>query len=155
MKNFSMVKPTALIIALLTTCYPLASFAQGENGALGQKKDSYASMAPMYANKGDHISWNSESSYWRNNYATRPYYNSSRNYSVYEPAYRYGADMYSRNNGRSYNELDQEELRKGWEQARGNSNLKWNDAKMATRDAYDRMYNNNSANTGRYSNMRN
>jgi hypothetical protein len=83
--------------------------------------------------------WDAQNSYWRENYRNRPYYNSSRDYNSMQPAYRYGVDMYVRNNGRSFDELDQSELQSGWKQARGNSNLSWEDAKAATRDAYNRM----------------
>lgn len=96
-------------------------------------------------------SWDSQSTYWRNNYPKRPYYSSSRDFSVYEPAYRYGVDLYSRHPGTPYESLDQAQLRSGWEQAHGNSDLSWNEAQKATRDAYERMYknrNNMGNNTG-------
>lgn len=85
-------------------------------------------------------SWNTENAYWKNNYPSRPYYNSSRDYTYYEPAYRYGVDMYNRNQGKSYDELSQSDLSNGWMNARGKSSADWSDVQMATRDAYNRMY---------------
>jgi len=90
--------------------------------------------------------WNSENTYWRENYSSRPYYNRSRNYSVYEPAYRYGVDLYSRNPGRSFEDLSQSDLNSGWSSSRGTSDMDWQTAEPATRDAYNRLYNNNRAN---------
>lgn len=96
----------------------------------------------------NNTNWNTENTYWRNNYASRPYYSSSRNYSVYEPAYRYGVELYNQNPGRRFDEIDQAQMRSGWDRTRGTSNLNWTDAQMATRDAYDRLYNNRSASIG-------
>jgi hypothetical protein len=90
--------------------------------------------------------WDSQESYWRKTYPSRPYYNSSRDYTTYEPAYRYGVDLYNQNPGKSYSQLDQSKLNTGWTSARGSSALDWNAAQLATRDAYDRM---NTANTAR------
>jgi len=70
----------------------------------------------------NNMNWNSEDTYWRNNYPSQPYYNSSTNYSTYEPAYRYGYDLYSRSPGRRYEDLNQTDLTNGWNQARGSSN---------------------------------
>lgn len=96
---------------------------------------------------GKPLDWTTENDYWIHNYASRPYYTSTRTYSAYEPAYRYGVDTYVKNIGRAYNQLDQEELRKGWEAARANSGLTWDEAQSATRDAYERMYLNSGAGT--------
>ncbi|NDE91222.1 MAG: hypothetical protein EB059_08850 [Alphaproteobacteria bacterium] len=92
---------------------------------------------------GSTISWSSQSTYWQNNYSKRPYYNGTNSYVTYEPAYKYGIDLYNRNQGKPYNELDQSQLGKGWEQSHGSSNLNWNEAQAATQDAYNRIYNNN------------
>jgi hypothetical protein len=86
--------------------------------------------------------WDTENQYWRNQYSTRSYYRPAMNYSAYEPAYRYGYDLYLRNNGRAYNELDQDELNRGWVQARGESLVDWQTAQIATQDAYNRLYTN-------------
>jgi hypothetical protein len=84
--------------------------------------------------------WNTERKYWQDTYPTRSYYTQNRQYTTYEPAYRYGVETYYRTGGRNYTDLNQEELRKGWEQARDGSTLTWEEAQSATRDAYGRLY---------------
>lgn len=88
--------------------------------------------------------WEAQTAYWREKYPSRPYYNSTRGYEVYEPAYRYGVELYNLNRGRNYGALKQAQLRNGWAQARGDSVLSWNEAQMATRDAYNRLYENHA-----------
>lgn len=84
-------------------------------------------------------SWNTQRAYWNANFASRPYYNSSRTYANYEPAYRYGVDLYNQNPGKTYEDLNQVQISKDWLAARGGSSLNWTDADQATRDAYNRM----------------
>jgi len=81
-----------------------------------------------------------EEAYWRDNYASRPYVTSGASYDDYQPAYRYGVDAYSRNPGRSYDEVEPE-LGRDWNSARGTSSLEWEHAKHATRDAWHRAGN--------------
>lgn len=93
-------------------------------------------------------SWETENSYWRSNYPSRSYYSSSRSYTTYEPAYRYGVDLYNQNPSLRYEDLNQAQLSAGWSRARTNSDLNWNDAQMATRDAYSRLYQSRSGMSG-------
>jgi hypothetical protein len=109
-----------------------SSSTTGDNSSSGMSGASGS-------NSSNSSSWDAQNQYWRSNYSKRPYYNSSMDYSNYEPAYRYGTELYNQNSGRSYNELNQEQLRNGWNQARGSSNMSWEDAQAATRDAYNRM----------------
>lgn len=97
--------------------------------------------------------WDSEIDYWRGRYPSVSYYNKDRDYSTYEPAYRYGMELYRQNLGKSYNELDTSRLSNGWSQARGSSNLNWNDAQLATRDAYMRMMETQRSGTSGTSNV--
>ena len=77
--------------------------------------------------------------YWRENYATRPYVPSGAQYKDYEPAYRYGIQSYlSSELPREWDEVEAE-LSVGWPAAQGISRLKWDEAKHAVRDAWDRM----------------
>lgn len=84
--------------------------------------------------------WDSQNTYWRDNYSKRPYYSSSRDYKTYEPAYRYGVELYNKNPNIPYSQLDQSQLNTNWSAQRGTSTLEWNDAQQATQDAYNRMY---------------
>ena len=43
-----------------------------------------------------------EDTYWRDNYSSRPYVSSGRTYDDYAPAYKYGADAYTRYPGRTF-----------------------------------------------------
>jgi hypothetical protein len=81
--------------------------------------------------------WDAENRYWRNNFSSRPYAK-GKDYSAYEPAYRYGLETYNQNPGMRFEDIDQSRLRTGWNQARGTSTLGWDDARLATRDAYNR-----------------
>ncbi|MES2937213.1 MAG: glycine zipper domain-containing protein [Pseudomonadota bacterium] len=82
-----------------------------------------------------------EESYWRDNYASRPYVKSGASYDDYGPAYRYGVDAYARHGeGRSFDEVEPE-LSRSWAGTRGRSSLEWQHAKHATRDAWDRVSN--------------
>lgn len=81
-----------------------------------------------------------EDTYWRENYATRPYIQNGARYDDYQPAYRYGADTFSRYPDRSFDDVEPE-LGLGWGSVRGKSSLDWENAKHATRDAWHRLSN--------------
>ena len=85
--------------------------------------------------------WSSESRYWEEKYSSRPYYSEGKDYTSYEPAYRYGYESFSRYSGQPYGALDQEQLRSDWERAHDNQpGLSWNDAQGPMKDAYERRY---------------
>ena len=140
-----------LVSISLTTLMLIASLAANARGTAGvsnsgmNSNTSNSVMDSKGTASGFNSGWDSQKSYWRDNYPSSSYYSSSRNYTMYEPAYRYGYDLYNRNTGKMYNELNQEELQRGWDQVRNNSSLSWSDAELATRDAYNRMYNNRNA----------
>jgi hypothetical protein len=79
-----------------------------------------------------------EASYWRQNYSTRPYYRSGASYDEYAPAYQYGWESRAANPDRHYDEMD-DQLSRDWDKRRGSSKLKWEEAKGAVRDAWDRI----------------
>ena len=79
-----------------------------------------------------------EQTYWRDNYRSRPYYDSRTTYDDWGPAYAFGVDAYTRRNGRSFDELESG-LSQDWARARGRSTLGWEQAKHATRDAWTRV----------------
>ena len=79
-----------------------------------------------------------EDSYWRENYRDRPYANGGASYDDLGPAYGYGVHAYSSHPGRSFDEVERD-LSRDWDSARGTSSLDWQDAKQATRDAWDRL----------------
>lgn len=79
-----------------------------------------------------------EEAYWRDNYSSRPYISGDAKYDDYGPAYRYGAESYSRYPNRSFDEVEPE-LSRDWNNSRGQSSLEWERAKHATRDAWHRV----------------
>ncbi len=81
-----------------------------------------------------------EDTYWRDNYSSRPYIAGGAQYDDYQPAYRYGADSYSKYPNRSFDEIEPE-LSRDWGSARGQSSLDWENAKHASRDAWHRVSN--------------
>jgi len=110
------------------------------SGAMKEGKPiTGAGNTPSSATVG---AWSSERNYWQSEYPRRPYYNSTTNYQLYEPAYQYGYNAYNQNPGKRFDELDQLQLRSNWDANRGNSTLTWDQAQQASRDAYERLYNN-------------
>ncbi|GAB3765038.1 hypothetical protein GCM10028796_21370 [Ramlibacter monticola] len=81
-----------------------------------------------------------EDTYWRDNYASRPYVTGGTSYDEYAPAYRYGVDAYNRYPDRPFDEIEPE-LGRDWGTARGRSKLEWEHAKHASRDAWHRASN--------------
>lgn len=79
-----------------------------------------------------------EEGYWRDNYTGRPYVEADYTYDDYGPAYRYGAEAYNRHPGRGFDELEAD-LGRDWESSRGKSSLRWEHAKHASRDAWQRV----------------
>ncbi len=79
-----------------------------------------------------------EDDYWRENYKHRPYADGTTSYDDYGPAYRYGVDAFGRHPGRSFEEAEPE-LSRNWGSTRGTSNLGWDRASHATRDAWNRV----------------
>jgi hypothetical protein len=79
-----------------------------------------------------------EDAYWRDNYRGRPYYDASTPYDVYQPAYRYGWESRARYPTRKFEDVETD-LERGWDRAKGKSQLAWDRAKHATRDAWQRL----------------
>ena len=79
-----------------------------------------------------------EDQYWRESYQSEPYHNSNYSYDDYSPAYRTGYEGYGRSNGKSFEELENS-LEGDYRRNRGNSRLGWQEARPATRSAWDRL----------------
>jgi hypothetical protein len=79
-----------------------------------------------------------EDAYWRENYKTRPYASTVRNYDDVRPAYQYGWESYGKYKGRQFDEVEPE-LRRNWESGQHNARLGWDNAKGAVRDAWHRV----------------
>ncbi len=75
--------------------------------------------------------------YWGKSYNTRPYFQSSRSWKDYEPAYLCG--VYSYDTDREYDDVE-DELERDWDRLRGDSRLDWEEANEASRDAWSRVH---------------
>jgi len=97
-------------------------------------------VAGGYAGKAvaESVDPTAEDAYWRDNYRSRDYITPDSEYETYQPAYRYGWESRSRYADRSFDEIEPE-LQRGWNSARGTSDLEWSRARHATRDAWDRL----------------
>ncbi|MGH8173743.1 MAG: hypothetical protein ACREPX_11390 [Rhodanobacteraceae bacterium] len=85
-----------------------------------------------------------EDAYWRDQYAREDYYKQGRSYDDYAPAYRVGYEARAQYPGQSFDEVEGDVMRR-YEQNRGSSTLGWDDAKPATRAAWDRIARDRSA----------
>src|SRR5436305_12601800 len=65
-------------------------------------------VAGGLAGKGiaESIDPTAEDAYWRENYKTRPYYDSATSYDDYRPAYQYGWEARSRYGDRTFDEIE-------------------------------------------------
>jgi hypothetical protein len=98
-------------------------------------------LAGAFAGKGiaDMVDPAAEDAYWRDNWTSRDYADPDLSYDKdYGPAYRYGVDAYARVPERRYDDIETD-LSTGWKDARGESNLEWDRARHATRDAWKRV----------------
>lgn len=80
----------------------------------------------------------SEATYWRENFKNRPYAANAASFDDYGPAYNYGVTSYGKHTGRNFDDIETE-LSRDWDAVRGKSKLTWNNARVATRDAWDRV----------------
>jgi hypothetical protein len=84
----------------------------------------------------------SEACYWRSNHGAQHMAVATLTYEECEPAYRYGWESFGRSDlqGSTFESIEAE-LGRGWERARGASQLGWDHAKAATREAWERVKN--------------
>lgn len=82
--------------------------------------------------------WKTEESYWRDNFKTRPYVNTSRGFDYYRPGYRFGTESATRMGGRRWEEAEPV-LRRDWDRYEGRGESKWEDIKDSVKDAWQRV----------------
>lgn len=87
---------------------------------------------------GEVVNPTEEDAYWRDNYSRRPYADDTLGYDQYRPAFRYGWESRARHMGRRWDQVERD-LERGWRENRGVSRLGWGDAKLAARDAWQRI----------------
>jgi hypothetical protein len=79
-----------------------------------------------------------EEAYWKANYAKQKYVERDAPYARYQPAYRTGYEGHRRYPGKRYAEVEAN-LQRDYERTRGTAGLSWDQARNATRDAWDRL----------------
>ncbi len=98
-------------------------------------------VAGAAAGKGvaERVDPTGEVEYWRGEHTNRPYVDRQYDYDTdYAPAYTYGNSVRSQYGDRRWDDSLESDVRSGWETAKGESRLKWEQAKDAVRDAFDR-----------------
>lgn len=73
--------------------------------------------------------------HFENSYRDAPYYSSGREWSDYQPAYRYGYDTYGEYRGQKFEDVEGS-LERNWNEAKQTSRLAWAEAKGAVRDGW-------------------
>lgn len=79
-----------------------------------------------------------EHEFWRQEHRTRPYFVHGTPYEQYGPAFQYGWESCASHPGKTFKDVEPQ-LARDWERRRGQSNLRWDNAKDATRDAWQRV----------------
>src|SRR5664279_4442730 len=87
---------------------------------------------------GEAVNPTVEGKYWSTNFKSRPYYKSGKEYSEYEPAYRFGWESAGRKEyaGKKFDDVESE-LERGWKGTGAPG--PWTDSREATRDAWSRV----------------
>ena len=84
--------------------------------------------------------WDAEDGYWRNNYFNEPYYIPGYGYDAYQPAYMYGVEAFHHYPDRHFEDINEGELRTGWEKGHGRtSGMDWAHARCPVRAAFMHM----------------
>ncbi len=79
-----------------------------------------------------------EDAYWAENHRHRPYYDSQLDYSHYQPAYRQGWEAASLTSDKTWDEIESE-MKDRWTSRQSYSTLDWENARQASRDAWQRI----------------
>jgi uncharacterized protein YcfJ len=81
-----------------------------------------------------------EETYWKKTYRSRPYYREGLEFEEYLPAYRLGWEIASEEDYKNHDfEQSEHELRNRWQLQQENSNLQWEEVRLAMKDAFDRI----------------
>ena len=87
---------------------------------------------------GEMLNPTAEEGYWSESHSTSAHGSDGAPYTEYAPAYKYGWESQPRYAGQRFEDVE-DKLEPGWESAKGSSNLSWNKAKSAVRDAWHRV----------------
>jgi len=79
-----------------------------------------------------------EDAYWESTYADEPYFQSGMTFNDYGPAYRTGYEGRVKYAGRDFDDVERD-LENSYGATKGASRLRWDQAKAATRAAWNRV----------------
>lgn len=79
-----------------------------------------------------------EEAYWRDEYRNRDYVAEGDDFEVYAPAYQYGWESRRTYHDRQWEDVEAD-LERDWANHPSSSTLAWDQARPATRDAWDRI----------------
>jgi uncharacterized protein YcfJ len=79
-----------------------------------------------------------ENEYWRENYSSCPYVEPGVDYDQYAPAYQHGWAARVLYAGKTFDEAEAD-LQHNWEINKANQKLTWDKARLASRDAWNRI----------------
>jgi hypothetical protein len=79
-----------------------------------------------------------ESAYWSENFMGRDYVERGSSFDDYGPAYGFGVNARARYPDREFDDVEFE-MARDWDASRGTSNLNWDRARHASRDAWNRI----------------
>jgi len=86
----------------------------------------------------DKTSFADDRTYWKNQLANEPYYESGQQFSDFESAYQVGSEGRSRYAEQSFDQAEPN-LRSEWEESKGSARIGWEKAKHAVRAAWNRV----------------
>ena len=79
-----------------------------------------------------------EDTYWRENFEQEPYYQSGSSFDDYAPAYRLGYEAPNHYGNKPFDDVESD-LERDYNSQRGASRLEWDQARPATRAAWERV----------------
>jgi hypothetical protein len=111
---------------------PLGTLIGGAIGAVAGGGAGHASAEALDPTR--------EEAYWRAEHANTAYYNQAHDFDRdLHPAYAVGYANRHRYPAEARFEDHEADLQRSWEQVKGDSNIQWTDARMASRDAWNRV----------------
>ena len=91
-----------------------------------------------HAKRLDKTEFAEERTYWKNQLAKEPYYETGQQFSDFESAYQVGVEGRGRYADQSFSDAEPN-LRSEWEEMKGSSKIGWEKAKHAVRAAWNRV----------------
>lgn len=112
--------------------------ARGEASAGRESSSGAVAGAPAGKGGAGAIDPDRERSYWSEHFGRRDYVDVGSSFDDYGPAYALGVDARGRFPGREFDDVEAE-MACSWAARRGASGLRWDQARHAARDAWNRI----------------